>query len=245
MPSMAPRPGDHDQPVQHDREDRPPHEQRREALGAAADVRPARHRAQPAASGARRDRRLVALEGERRAGPQHLHAFGHHPRPRRQVAVDENRVVVALHDPDRHPLGPALDPDPDVGALAAPLDRERVDRGEGVAGKAQRDREGHPGPQPVAGVVEARAHPKRPGVGVDPAVHRRHLAVERRCRDSDSGCAAAGIPTLTLPTKRSGMRKSTRISRAVVERRHLGIGRRPGRRARPRGCRRSRRTAPR
>ena len=81
MPSMRAEPREHDQPVQHDREDRPPHEERREALRPAADVGPARHASarRPAGGGERRG--LVALEAQRRARAQHLHALGHHPRP--------------------------------------------------------------------------------------------------------------------------------------------------------------------
>ena len=63
----------------------------------------------------------------------------------------------------------------------------------------------------VVGVVEARPHPQRPGVGADAAVEGDDLAGQRRRRRAPSGRAVTGAPTLTWPTKRSGMRKSTRM----------------------------------
>ena len=111
MPRMARETGDDDQAVEHDREDRPAHEERGEAApgrrrrrrGSPAQPRPAAPAAGP------RPRPPAASspsKRERRAGPQHLHALGHHQRPRRQRGVDEHGVVVALDDPDRHLLAP-------------------------------------------------------------------------------------------------------------------------------------------
>ena len=130
--------------------------------------------------------------GSRRAGDQqfgafahHMDAFGHDLVARRQVGVDQHGLGIALDDAHRRAPGLAVADRPDEGAVRAPLDRQRIDRRVGVAGKAHRDLERHAGAQRVVGIVDAGLNQQRAALLVEAVVDGADRAVEGPARTRD------------------------------------------------------------
>jgi hypothetical protein len=102
--------------------------------------------------------------------------------PGAERAFDQHAVGVALADDDGHALRRALARHPDEGAVARPLDRQRIDRGQAFAREGQRDRERLPRAQAVVGVVDLSLHAQGPARAVHHVVERDDAAFEHRVR---------------------------------------------------------------
>ena len=186
------QPGDHDQRVDDEGQDRPAHEQRGHAVVGAGIVG-WRHRvicrpcSGAAAGGGRRTSRRLhgwragLVVGDRATSAPSRTTWT--PSVTTTIAFadigrDEHAFRVALDDADQGPLGLAVAHHPDERAVRAPLDGQRVDRRIGVAGEFHRHPKRHAGAQRILGVVDPGPDAKRAALLVKPVVDCAYRAFE-------------------------------------------------------------------
>ena len=181
----------------------------------AAAVRPRRHQRRRRAGGAPCRPRVAgcASPSKRNGAPgaQHLHPLRHHHRARREVGVDQHRVVVALDDAHRHLLR--------LAARRRPRHRRRP-RSTGSPADRPRRRCRR----------ESAWRSRRPC---------RRAAGRRRCRGSPAP-GACGCPALIAAVERHHLAgRASSSGRRQRPRRDRRARLRPGRRSAPaRGSRR-------
>ena len=181
--------GDGDQRVEHEGQDRPADEQRRDAGLAVGRcwpsvIMPGRAHEPLAATAASRRRPAGSRPAISTSAPSRTvwTPSVTTMSPAARSAVDQHGFGVALDDADRRALGLAVVDRPDEGAVGAPLDGQRVDRRVGVAGELHRDLERHAGAQRVVGVGDVGPHAQRAARFVEAVVDGADRALEDLAR---------------------------------------------------------------
>src|SRR5690606_5855720 len=145
-------------------------------LSAAEEMRFIRAVSASRACGGHRRLRLAVLmrvadDAHRRTVAHRVDALGHDPGGVAEIAGYQHGIGVALDDADADAARHAVTVEhPDIGAVGAPLDRKRVDRGIGVARKLHGDLERHAGAEPVAVIGDARLDVQRAALRIDAVV---------------------------------------------------------------------------
>ena len=237
-------PGEHHQRVEHEGEDRPAHEERDAPAAAVGAARPVRLAHARVRRGPRpRPPARIALEADRDARAQALQALGDHPLAGGELARDQHRVAVALHDAHRHALGRARRGRPRRRRPRRPTGSP-ADRRRGTPRRGTRARSRRPCRR-AAGRRGCRARPARAACGwrCRPGCRARR---SRRSSGSSGRASAVAFDRVADGEPAGEALRHAEVDedpRAVVDGGELGRRRRPGCRARPAGCRRCRRSA--
>ena len=182
-------PGEHDQRVEHEGEDRPAHEER-DAPAAGGEARNSgsgtgsglRARRRPRPGPARRPRSTTGAPGRRRCRPSVITRSPAASSPATST-LSLLRCTMRTGTRAARPSRPTQTKAPSAPHWIA----SGSTAGKRLAAEGELDREGHAAAQPVVGVVERGLHAQGAAGAVDAAVERDDLALERQLGAGERG----------------------------------------------------------